>query len=521
MSTALPRVSDVPSVYDVIRTHLDGDGQLTDQDPTLPDEPPRDPNAIRWSAGAMDGVMGHHGGGHDRKTAKSTAALLAKASRKPRERTLKKLYRALQDDDVVSYVDDMIEALVSVQPDPDAIHQVGLWLAMTAGHRGPAKIGLALIGITGTRDAGEIVMTLGAHDEFTLFAAVALSNGSTNPERDIWSLAKRVDGWGRIQCVERLSDATDPEVKEWLLREGYKNSVMYEYLAYTAATTGELTTALQRTEVDRQLLTSAGEIIEALIMGGPAQDIGDIDDAPAMLDAYLDLLDDRAETLGDLRTTTSIDRMLNGGEDADARAGHGWTQQDQERLAIKANRILAQPQWPEVVAEGLASEDDHTFWLAKEAAPRFGIATFDLFLERLSADPLGGSWFDAWQTADTDDRRNSLVDLARATFQPNVIVNGSPSSMGFGPEFRAHLEFDFTLQELRNHPGTGRDLISLGLTSPTIRNRNMALGALKEWPLATWPDDALDLLRRMASDDPQEQVRQDASELLTKTEIGA
>jgi hypothetical protein len=504
----------------VIRTHLDGQGRLTDRALHLPDEPPRDPNAIRWSAGAMDGVMGHHGEGHDRKSAKSTAALLVKTSRKPRERTLKKLYRTLLDDDVVSYVDPMIEELVSARPDADAIHQVGRWLVTTAGHRGPVKIGLALIGITGTRDAGEIVMTLGAHDEFTLFAAVALSNGSTDPERDLWRLAKRVDGWGRIQCVERLSDSTDPEIKEWLLREGYQNSVMYEYLAYTAATTGELTAALRRAEVDRALLTSAGEIIEALIVGGPAQDISDIDDAPAMLSAYLDLLEQRAETLGDLRTATSIARMLSGGEDADARAGHGWTEADQERLALEADRVLAQPQWPDVIADGLASDDDQAFWLAKEAAPRFGIATFGLLLERLRTDPLGGSWFDAWRTADTDDHRTTLIDLARATFRSDVIVDGSPSSIGFGPEFRAHMAFDFTLQELRNHPGTGRDLISLGLMSPTIRNRNMALAALQEWPLPTWPDDALDRLRGVASDDPDERVRQLAAELLAMAEIG-
>src|SRR5207248_2725531 len=116
----------------------------------------------------------------------------------------------------------------------------------------------------------EIFRTLGRHEEFTLFCAVGLANACDDGETQLWELAKHVDGWGRIHLVERLSKTENPEIKDWLLREGYKNSVMYEYLAYPCAVGGGLLAALEADEVDDDLLLSAAEIIQALITGGPA-----------------------------------------------------------------------------------------------------------------------------------------------------------------------------------------------------------------------------------------------------------
>lgn len=445
------------------------------------------------------------------------AKLLVKASLKPRDKTLTKLYRVLQEDDALSYVDEMVEHLAAAEPSAEAVHGVGQWLASTASHRGPVKIGIALLGITGIGDASDIVMTLGAHDEFTLFAATALTNGSATPEQDLWRLAQRVEGWGRIHCVERLNGTTDRDIKDWLLREGYKNSVMYEYLAYTVATTGDLTAALRRTDVDRELLTSAGEIIEALIMGGPAEDIGDIEDGPALVGAYLDAVADRASTLRDLRTATSIARMLGDGTEPDSRVEQDWTEEDRSRLREKARAIADLPLWSGVIAAGLESEDRQTFWLATEAAPRFGIETFDLHLDRVRTDPLDGAWYDAWKAADTEARREALITLARETFQRHLIVTGASSnSIGLGRDFRAHMALDWTLQELRHHPGAGGDLVLLGLASPTVRNRNMSLTALHEWPRTDWPDAALDLLRQIAENDPNEHTRHLARELVER-----
>jgi hypothetical protein len=64
-----------------------------------------------------------------------------------------------------------------------------------------------------------------------------------------------------------LARTENPAVKDWLLREGFRNSVMYEYLAGSCARAGGLLAALSEDCMDRRLLTAAGEIIQALIVG--------------------------------------------------------------------------------------------------------------------------------------------------------------------------------------------------------------------------------------------------------------
>src|SRR5262249_22226983 len=139
--------------------------------------------------------------------------------------------------------------------------------------REPVKFGIAILGLFREPRDRDLFETLGRHDEFTLFCAVALANLSDDPDEALWTLARNVSGWGRIHTVERLARTENPAVKNWLLREGYRNSVMYEYLAATCARTGGLLLALSEDHVDRELLTGAGEIIQALIAGGPAEGI--------------------------------------------------------------------------------------------------------------------------------------------------------------------------------------------------------------------------------------------------------
>ena len=87
-------------------------------------------------------------------------------------RRLRKLYEEVNADDVLRFIDPLIEALAAKRPSTAAVAQIGCWLASTSPDRGPVKIGIALLGITGAPDS-ELLHDLGAHEEFTLFAAVA------------------------------------------------------------------------------------------------------------------------------------------------------------------------------------------------------------------------------------------------------------------------------------------------------------------------------------------------------------
>jgi hypothetical protein len=134
-----------------------------------------------------------------------------------------------------------------------------------------------LCGLTGA-GADNDVLLLGGHEEFTLFAATAVMRSAADPDPVLFDLAHRVHGWGRIHLVERLIESPRSEIEDWLLRGGYRNTVMDEYVAYLVAERCGLKEALHDPVVDEELLDAAGGLIVALLHGGPAQDIEGYDD---------------------------------------------------------------------------------------------------------------------------------------------------------------------------------------------------------------------------------------------------
>ena len=515
MSTDLPAVARGPSIFEFIRSRLDEGGRLSDPGVSLPDDAQIMSGGLKWVAGALDGAFGHHGGtaeSPDPRAEKAANAFVL-ASRKRTKRRLRQLHDAVRDDSVLDYLDAMIEALVERQPDRDRLRELGRWLATTAADRGAVKVGLAVLGVTGVADDVDVVRALGAHEEFTLYAAVALTNGLDDPESELWALASAVDGWGRIHCVERLRDTTDPAIRAWILRGGFRNSIMYEYLAHIAATTGGLLEALQTSDPDRELLAAAGEILEALIAGGPAEDIGDYDDGADAVEAYLGHMSKRAETLLDFQAIVAIRSFLARDDGWEELGVKGWSATRREAFEARCDDLLNRDEWSDRIAVALLSDGPGEFWRADQAARHLGIDTFDLHVQKIKQNPLGQSWFNAWQQANTS-RAEELASLARDLLPLSDIGTGPRDELGMGPGWEAHHALDWTLQELRSHPGVGEDLVLVGLQSPVTRNRNMALNVLKDWPRSGWPAGARDLAQALARSDPDDQAREFAGQIL-------
>jgi hypothetical protein len=510
----LPTVTSGEPLLSYIRRHIDAGGRLIEGGHLLPDEVVPENTAIRWAPGALDGVFGHPGRTDDLdRTVSDVAELLLRACRRPTRRRLRSLHEALVEANALTIVDPLVDELARHQAGIDAVRRIGLWLATTSPNRGPVKIGLALLGVTGLEGFVDVVRTLGAHDEFTLYAATALRNGLKESDSELWALAASVDGWGRIHCVERLSNTEDPQIRAWLLREGYKNSIMYEYTALISAETGGLLAALQQDPVDRVLLTAAGEILSALIRGGPAKDIDDYADGADTVERYLNLMQSRAESLDDYLAVAGIRDFVS----ADERwkiDRPGWSVTRREAFHATTLEILGEPHWHDRVNDLLTPDaGDSDFWKARSVARDLGIDTFDVTFRRIEQHPLGSDWYDAWKDADTD-RARCLVERARTRLPLEEIASGPSDAVGIGPGYEAHQALDWSLQALGNFPGIGGDLLVIGLASPATRNRNIALRALQAWPAESWPSEARGLVEAAAAADPNEGTRELAGRVL-------
>ena len=509
----------LPAIYPHIKKRLLPDGKLSEAGQTLPDDERRyKPGDIRWVAGGMDGVLSHHGGGDgDKNTAKKIASLTNDIARKESLQKKVGLYQLLTQDTLMDYIDPALEALIELRPPIfPHLHALARWFVRESPDRGPVKFGLALLGlIQDTNDLRDIIL-VGKHEEFTLFSAVAVMSILDDPESILWEMAKAVDGWGRIQLIERLSETTNPAIKDWLLREGYKNSVMYEYLAYTCAITGELHHVLSAPVIDTEMLDSAGELIEALINGGPAENIDDYEYAAEVIQAYLKHLEPNAHKLEHFIVADTLDSFLSADEEEWAhRTGNGWPQIDRSELATIAQRIKEKPIWRDLVLSNLETPDESFFWIVKRAAQSLHIDLWQTCWQRLQASPLESvKWFDVMERVDCE-HIEEVLRFAQTHLPLETIATGQAKEMGLGKAYNAHSCLDVILQMLGRFPGYGAVLIQTGLESPVIRNRNMAIRALSAWKKEQWTEGMKAFLETTLPNEPDEHVKASIKNLLS------
>lgn len=506
------------SLYDHIQRHLQPEGVgLTEEGEDLPDEKEEDDSEIQWAAGALDGTMGHHLGAEEdpEEDVEQVFNALRAALDRAETARFRDFYGLLQQGQAIGLVDSLLTAIRENHASLplDRLRDLARWLAAHAPDREPVKIGMAILGLCGEGEEDwELLLTLGRHEEFTLFAAVAFANRLESPDEALWMLAQGVTGWGRIQAVEQLADTQDPDIRLWLLVEGYKNDVMYEYTAVLCARTGGLRTELEKDPPDEKVLAAAGDLIRAMIAGGPAEDIDDYEDGAAVVARYLDLMEanllvSRARTLHEfLIVDVLLTFLAENDEDWADREPRGWTAGLRKRLLDQCAEILARPHWRDRILEGLDSPDQGTRMEAASAAEVLGMDVWERQFEWLAAGD-SDLWYYVLQTEDPA-RIDRLLDLARQTIDLESIATGPADSMGLGPAYTQHSHLDFILQELARFPGKGWDLIRVGLRSPVVRNRNMALRALSACPRDQWEPEMDMTLRRALREEPTEGTRE-------------
>lgn len=227
------------SIYRFLSPYVRGSEPLPENTQTLPDEDIQK-GELRWVAGGMDGVFSHHGGsGATTETAERLVSALSATLLQPSQDNMRQLYTLLKDESPLDYIDVLMRRLPQESSLPvQKVHDLMVWLAIESPDRNPVKCAIALLAYFPSEQNRELVTTLGLHEEFTLFSAVALGNmlPTESHESVLVDLAKRVTGWGRIQLIERLPDDVSATSRDWLLREGYSNSVMTEYTAWDCAT---------------------------------------------------------------------------------------------------------------------------------------------------------------------------------------------------------------------------------------------------------------------------------------------
>lgn len=503
------------SVYKFIKNNINEYGKLTND--TLPDESLRvGENGIRWVAGAMDGVIGHHSSCQN--IDKQLAMLIKKISVNARKKDKIEFYNVVVEDNVLSIIDSTLQEIVKLDTRiTNNLYEWCKFLVLESPDRGAVKIGIALLGLIDAKEMLEEIKLLGIHEEFTLYVAVAISKLSDNVEQDIWELAKKTDGWGRISLVERLANTENEDIKYWILTQGYKNSILYEYLALIAAETGNLKHALLAEKVDDIILENASIIIRSLMSEGPCDGISIYKDAAETIKLFLKHTVGRRDNLSYLLTYDAIYSYVSDKDiDCAKIKENGWNEEICENIINLVKEELTNNEWKTLVLKRAKDIDDKEFWLTKQAAKILNLDFFDVYWQRLNKEPLNSSnWYDIMDVANINNI-NDILEFGLKNTSLSQIATGPDTLLGLGLEFNLNNILDFILQKLDQFEGVGIPYIIAGLKSPVIRNRNMAVLAIENWGIDYIDDKLKNIIRESEKIEPDESVRQRLVELINR-----
>jgi hypothetical protein len=514
------RATTRPPVWDAIgveplsgRTLLDhlnsllpesGRGPLLHGGAPLPDKDLY-PDSDGWIAGAFEGVMSLHGGGHrDRQEPLLAAAAIVHAAQQPLTTT--SVHLVAERLTTVGGPTDVDRMLSAVRDGEgvrrERIAELARWLCRFGVTRGQVKGGIALLGLSGgPRDIG-LISSLGLLEDLTLYSVVALKNLVPDSLSQIFELAKQVEGWGRIHAVYRLVGTVEPEIRDWLLRGGYDSGVMVEELAFIAATTGGLAAALQG-EVDDDLLDHAGILLRALACGGPAEDMSDYASGEFAIGLYLDRIGEAEPSLTLLSSLVPVVLYLEN----DAQDNPRISADGRAELCARGQRILAGERWRSLVVEAMAGSDGRLVRRAVGLSGYFGIDPLPAVRRRLPEEPLTVHYWWLLTAVANREQMLDLLGLAEellplTTFEIGATTASESQSLDHGVPC-----IEFVVAALRRFPGDGAALVERALQARSPRLRRHAIDALEEWPRDTWMPGAHQLVAELAWSDPDPENR--------------
>lgn len=483
-------VPQFPSIYEHIREHIPETGPgLKPGGEKLPDdEHLRDETGLGWAPGALDGVSARHVGVDPSKVARRVAKLhaaLVRLADKPSAATRYEVERLFLEEFPRPVLDSLLAQLGQYPPrDQARLYQELRAMLLHTGHSGIVKSCLPLVGVFADPADAELFRVFGRHEEFTLYAAVALAKVTGDPIPEWLHLAKHVTGWGRIELVELLLDKHPPaEVCGFLLRDGASNSIMDEYTAVPISRTCRLHEALEEGLTDDALLRGAAVLLEAMCnLEGPGENMLDYPEAGRAAEKFLQILGPRSSSLDDYMTVDAIGHFAEGEHGEQELQGCDWSPERSKRIHALVSRILDQDAWVERARAALRSPDEAEQWKGRQVARRLGVPLRAVLAESLDQTPLNdGLWYELAHSNEESEMDDTL-ELAKRLLDIDAIATGPDVALGLGPEYRLHRCVDYLIQELERFPGKGWDFIRPALGSPVVRNRHMALRALEAWP---------------------------------------
>jgi hypothetical protein len=276
------------SLYQIIASSVK-DGCLP-EDFSLPSESGEE-TRIRFADGARDGILLYHMGIQDmpREDLEQMETAVKAASENRTSDAEELLLRLCRKHRALVMIDPLQNWILAHKEslDGENLYRFGMHLLAFAEDTELVKLGLSLLELFRTEDHEDLktmVRTVGLSDEFTLFSLFVMMKWKDG-NREVFELAKKVTGWGRIHALERLKPENE-EQEKWILTEGVHNTVLPAYSALTCWQKGRAEEVLRHLSSKEEYI-GIRDIILALLDEGPVQGISALENREEILLAFL------------------------------------------------------------------------------------------------------------------------------------------------------------------------------------------------------------------------------------------
>ena len=310
----LRRRHEPRSIFEHIDAHVRVDKPgLTKGGEKLPDEDEFSEGGISFAPGAVEGIL--RGPGDPEEVAAAVdriyEALTALAA-DPGAETRAHLRETFREGSVRARMDALRDRLnAAPPPHTELLYPELRELFLRSGHRDEVKYSMALLGGFRRPEDAELFRIVGRHEEFTLYAAVALASVTDDPVNEWLGMLVHVKHWGRTELAGLiLRNPQSEEVREQLVRGGLGVGNALEL-----ADGCRLDQILAHPEVDDELLTGARDIIEELVeQRDSLADLADYEYAGWAVENLLRHLSERPHGADDRRAVAALQNYLTSEE---------------------------------------------------------------------------------------------------------------------------------------------------------------------------------------------------------------
>jgi hypothetical protein len=430
-----------------------------------------------WEAGAADNIFLHH------SVLECPKAIIDKLVREmeqlaegdlSHEQNIRDSFRRWH---TIHLIDPLISRLLrnsgklSLKPYlNDFVHR----LAFASEEPEEVKAGIALLGIIGCNgDDIRKLKYMAVCEEYTAFVVMTLNSLLVEADPHIWELAQITEGWGRINCIEQLRHTSDVRIKHWLLYEGYNNVIGNEYTALICAQTGNLALALSAENINAQLLNSACDIINALLID---ESTGGIDDYVDAYEACRHYVYHAGLYMSGVKHYALLIRLAkyikNPLANQTKRELCGWSVQRTNRLYADIKKLLGDCRFKRQVLAVIDSDESEDLLLA---ANYLGFDRWEANWKKLHSNPLNPAYWREIFRLLNDERAEIVAEY----------IKESECWVEFATESETgsycHLALDEILKGIVAYPGMGAKLLPYTLVSAVQRHRTATKKVLEAW----------------------------------------